>query len=215
MKKQQEEVTAAAATPPEAVVAPAAAAAPAAAPVPSPAKHHTDDRNRRPPRRRERDRNDSPAPEFEERVVAINRSAKVVKGGRNFSFSALVVVGNRKGRVGVGFGKANEVADAIRKGGEKARKSLVLVPLRGQTLPHPVSAEFCGGKIMIRPASLGTGLIAGGSMRAVLELAGVRDALAKSLGSNNPVNVVKATMSAINKLHTRDEILAKRGIAAL
>ena len=164
--------------------------------------------------RRERVREEASG-ELEERVVCINRSSKVVKGGRNFSFSALVVVGDRRGQVGIGFGKANEVADAIRKGGDLARKSLVRVPLRGTTLPHPVTAAFRGGKVIIRPASLGTGLIAGGSMRAVLELAGVRDALAKSLGSNNPVNVVKATMSAIHKLHTRDEILAKRGIAAL
>jgi small subunit ribosomal protein S5 len=150
--------------------------------------------------------------EYEERVVSINRSSKVVKGGRNFHFSALVVVGNRKGQLGVGFGKANEVADAIRKGGELARKSIVSVPMKGHTLTHPVTAVFGGGKVMMRPASEGTGLIAGGAMRAVLELAGVRDVLAKSLGSNNPVNVVKATMKGISMLRSKDEILEKRGI---
>lgn len=150
--------------------------------------------------------------ELEERVVSINRSSKVVKGGRNFSFSALVVAGDRRGRVGVGFGKANEVADAIRKGGEMARKSLIRVPLYGKTLPHPVTAKFSASKVVIRPASPGTGLIAGGGVRAVLELAGVRDALAKSLGSGNAVNVVRATMAGIALLRTKAEIDAKRGI---
>jgi small subunit ribosomal protein S5 len=152
------------------------------------------------------------AGELEERVVCINRSSKVVKGGRNFSFSALVVVGDRGGRVGVGFGKANEVADAIRKGGELARKSVVTVPLHGKTIPHPVRAKFSASQVVIRPASPGTGLIAGGGMRAVLELAGVRDALAKSLGSSNPVNVVRATMTGIGMLRTKSEIDAKRGL---
>ncbi len=155
------------------------------------------------------------APEFEERVVHINRSSKVVKGGRNFHFSALVVVGDRKGRVGVGFGKSNEVADAIRKGGELARKALITIPMRGHTLPHPIAAEFNGGKIMMRPASEGTGVIAGGAMRAVLELGGVRDVLAKSLGSSNPVNVTKATLKGISMLRTKDDILDKRGVTTL
>jgi small subunit ribosomal protein S5 len=155
------------------------------------------------------------ANELEERVVCINRCSKVVKGGRNFHFSALVVVGDRSGHVGVGFGKANEVADAIRKGSEQARKALIQIPMHGSTLTHTVEADFSGGKVIMRPASEGTGIIAGGGMRAVLELGGVRDVLAKSLGSKNPVNVVKATMRGISKLRTRDEILAKRDIAAL
>ncbi len=155
------------------------------------------------------------ASELEERVVSINRSSKVVKGGRNFHFSALVVVGDRKGQVGVGFGKANEVADAIRKGGEQARRSLIQIPMLGATLTHAVTASFSGGKVIMRPASEGTGIIAGGGMRAVLELGGVKDVLAKSFGSTNAVNVVKATMRGISKLRTREQILAKRDVAAL
>jgi small subunit ribosomal protein S5 len=161
--------------------------------------------------------NDGPqeVPEFEERVVCINRCSKVVKGGRNFHFSALVVVGDRKGRVGVGYGKANEVADAIRKGGELARRAIVTIPMHGATLTHAVIARFRGGRVIIRPASEGTGIIAGGGMRAVLELGGVKDVLAKSLGSKNPVNVVKTTMKAISLLRTKEQILAKRELAAL
>ena len=153
--------------------------------------------------------------EFDDRVVSINRCSKVVKGGRNFSFSALVVVGNRKGTVGVGLGKANEVGDAIRKGGEIARKNLIDVPMNKQTITHSVNARFGGGRIMMKPAAPGTGLIAGGGMRAVLDLAGVRDVLAKSLGSNNPVNVVRATIEGIKSLRTRDDILSKRGLAVV
>ena len=151
--------------------------------------------------------------EFDDRVVSINRCSKVVKGGRNFSFSALVVVGNRKGTVGIGLGKANEVGDAIRKGGEIARRNLIDVPMNKQTITHAVNASFGGGKIMMKPAAPGTGLIAGGGMRAVLDLAGVRDVLAKSLGSNNPVNVVKATMEGIKSLRSKSDILSKRGLA--
>lgn len=153
--------------------------------------------------------------EVEERVVCINRCSKVVKGGRNFHFSALVVAGDRHGRIGVGFGKANEVADSIRKGSEQARKSMIKIPMLGNTLTHLVSAEYGGSRVVMRPASEGTGIIAGGGMRAVLELGGVKDVLAKSLGSKNPVNVVKATMRGISKLRTRQEILAKRGVTAL
>jgi small subunit ribosomal protein S5 len=152
---------------------------------------------------------------LDERVISINRCSKVVKGGRNFSFRALVAVGDKNGRVGVGFGKANEVADAIRKGTENAKKELITVPMNGQTITHPITAKFRSGKVIIRPASKGTGLIAGGAMRAVLELAGVSDILAKSLGSNNPINVVKATMKAITSLRTRQETMEKRGLKSL
>ena len=150
--------------------------------------------------------------EFDESVVAVNRSAKVVKGGKNFSFGALVVVGDHNGRVGFGYGKANEVSDAIRKGGEVARRNLVTVPMNGQTLPHDIEVKFGGAKVLLRPASAGTGLIAGGEVRAVLELAGVKDVLAKSLGASNAVNVTKATFKAISMLSTRDEVYARRGI---
>lgn len=150
--------------------------------------------------------------EFDEAVISINRSAKVVKGGKNFSFGALVVVGDHKGRVGYGYGKANEVSDAIRKGGEAARRNLVTVPMHGQTLPHDIEVKFGGAKVLLRPASAGTGLIAGGAVRAILELAGVKDVLAKSLGASNSSNVTKATFKAISMLSTRNEVFARRGI---
>lgn len=155
------------------------------------------------------------APEFDERVVFINRCNKVVKGGRNFSFSALMVVGDRHGHVGMALGKAREVSEAIRKGTELARKRLIAVPLAGHTIPHEITAKYRGGRVIMRPAAPGTGLIAGGGMRAVLELGGVRDVLAKSLGSSNPVNVVKATMKAILSLESREAVKRKRGLAAL
>jgi small subunit ribosomal protein S5 len=158
---------------------------------------------------------EKPRDGFDERVISINRCSKVVKGGRNFSFRALVAVGDRSGRVGIGVGKANEVVDAIRKGTEIARREMLEVPMNGTTVPHPIISKYRSGKILLRPASKGTGLIAGGAMRAVLDLAGVHDVLAKSLGSNNPVNVVKATMRAIESLRTRDEIKAKRGLEKL
>ena len=151
--------------------------------------------------------------EMEEIVLSINRCTKVVKGGTNMSFGALIVVGDRKGKVGYGYGKANEVSDAIRKAQEAAKKNMITVPLFGETVPHTVIAKFAGSKVLIRPASAGTGVIAGGAMRAVLDLAGVVDVLGKSLGSGNPANVVKATFKAIEMMKSKKEVLAKRGLA--
>lgn len=155
---------------------------------------------------------DSSEGEFEEYVLRINRCSKVVKGGRRLSFSAVVIVGNRRGRIGVGLGKANEVADSIRKGGEIARKSLFSVKLMGNTIPHEVTGEFCGARVLLRPAVDGTGIIAGGGARAVLNLSGVHNILAKSLGSNNKWNVVHATIAALKMLRTREECAAMRGV---
>jgi small subunit ribosomal protein S5 len=147
---------------------------------------------------------------IEERVINVNRCAKVVKGGRRFSFSALIVVGDRSGNVGYALGKANEVADAIRKGTELAKRNMFRVTMKDRTIPHEIESKFSGAKVFMRPASPGTGVIAGGGMRAVLELAGVRDVLAKSMGSTNPLNVIRATVQALENLHTREEILGQR-----
>ena len=149
---------------------------------------------------------------LEERVVQINRVAKVVKGGRRFSFSAVVIVGDGQGHVGAGLGKAGEVPEAIRKGVEDAKKNLIRIPTVGTTIPHEVRAEYAAAKVLLKPASQGTGVIAGGSVRSVVEAAGIRDILSKVHGSTNPVNVVRATIEALRTLSSAEQVSARRGV---
>ncbi len=168
-------------------------------------------KQQREPRAPRRDRPEPPADDFSSATIAINRTAKVVKGGRRFSFSALIVVGDGKGQVGVGMGKAAEVPEAIRKGTEQAKKQFFMVPLVKGTIPHDALGHYGAGEVMLKPASRGTGVIAGGPVRALLEQAGVRDVVTKCIGSNNPHNVVRATMDALRQLKTVQIVSGRRG----
>jgi len=150
---------------------------------------------------------------LEEKVLFVNRCAKVVKGGRKFSFSALILVGDRNGHVGYGFAKANELTDAIRKGGEAARKNLISFEMEGTTIPHEVIVEFDGARLLLKPAPEGTGIVAGSRIRSILEFGGLRDVVAKSIGSNNPINQVKATFKALSELRNREKTMQMRGAA--
>lgn len=164
------------------------------------------DRDQRGPRRRD----DGEGSEFEERVVQINRVSKVVKGGRRFAFASLIVLGDGKGRVGVGTGKAGEVPDCIKKGVEQAKKRMITIPLDGTTIPHEVEVSYGASRVLLKPAAPGTGVIAGGAVRAVVEAAGVKDVLTKSHGSSNPVNVVRATLMALTQLESAEAVAARR-----
>ncbi len=150
--------------------------------------------------------------QFEERVVSINRVTKVVKGGRRFRFAALVVIGNKQGEVGFGTGKAAEVPDAIKKAVEDAKVNIIKVPIVGATIPHAVTGNYGAGKVFMKPASEGTGIIAGGAVRAVFELAGINDILSKSIGSSTPINMVRATFEALKELRTDEQVAALRGV---
>jgi small subunit ribosomal protein S5 len=161
-------------------------------------------------RQPEKKRQEDIGTEFEEKVLYINRCSKVVKGGRKFSFSALILVGDGQGRVGYGFAKANEVSDAIRKGSEAARKNIYSIEMEGSTIPHEVYTEWDGAKVLLKPAPAGTGVIAGSKARSVLELGGVKDVVAKNLGSSNPLNQVKAIFKALKQLNNREKNFAER-----
>jgi small subunit ribosomal protein S5 len=201
--------------------APAAVAAPAAAPASEPRSNRPQRRDgfggggMRGPRRdtrRDQPQNTGDGPQMIEKVVFINRCAKVVKGGRRFSFAALTVVGDQKGNIGVGYGKANEVPDAIKKSTEHAKKKLMHVKLKGDTIPHDVTGHFDGGVVLLKPASPGTGLIAGGGVRAVLEAAGIKNVLTKSMGSNNHIAVVNATVNALLQLKLAEDFAKLRRV---
>ena len=158
-------------------------------------------------------RSDEVRSDLEEKVLHINRCSKTVKGGKKFSFSALILVGDGHGKIGIGFAKANEVSDAIKKAGESARKNMMTFVLDGTTIPHEITSTWDGSKVFLKPASPGTGVIAGSKVRAVLELGGVKDVIAKSMGSSNPINLVRATIEGLMQLKSRKDVLEQRGIA--